>query len=143
MWATSPARQETGPAFGVEFAHDVINQQHGRGAMDGAEIFGLSHFERNHQGALLAFAAELSGGTVVEREGEVVPVRADQGGAVAALAVGGLSELDHEIGFHGGMISQAEGFVLAGDSLVSLFGERAKFGDEFAAKADDFLAGAD
>ena len=132
--------EEAAAAFDVEFAHDVVDEEDGRGAVDAGKEFGLGHFEGDGEGALLAFAAELGGGFFVLQELEVVAMGADEGGAEAAFAGAGLGEFDGEIVYDAGQIIKAEVLGIVGNAAVGEAGEGGEFGDEFAAGADEVVA---
>ena len=115
-------------------------EQNRRRAVDAGEIFRLRHFERDGQRALLAFAAELRGGLVVQQHWKFVAMRADERGAIGAFASARLGEFHGEILFHARLIFEAQFLGVVGDAAIGQPRERRKFGDEFAAQADDFVA---
>ena len=120
--------EEAAAAFDIEFAHDVINEEDGRGAVDAGEEFGLGHFEGDGEGAFLAFAAKLGGGFLVLQELKVFAMGADEGGAEAAFPGAGLGEFDGEIVFDTGQIINAEFLGIIRDATVGEAGERGEFG---------------
>jgi hypothetical protein len=83
-------RHETGASAGIEFAHDIIDEEDGRGTEEAGEVFGLGHFQGDGQGPFLAFAGEMGGGLVVEVQLEIIPVGADECGFEEAFAGGDL-----------------------------------------------------
>ena len=135
-------RNKGGTAAGIELAHDVVDEQDGRGAEVHGEILGLGEFQGDGDGTFLAFAGELSSGFGIERQEDFVAVRADHGGFEDALAVAGLFEFAGEIGADAGLIIEAEFFGGVGDALVGFEDER---GDErkngFAAAGELFADG--
>ena len=132
--------EEAAAAFDIEFAHDVVDEEDGRRAVDAGEEFGLGHFEGDGEGAFLAFAAKLGGGFLILQKLKVVAMGADEGGAETAFPGAGLGEFDGEIVFDTGQIINAEFLGIIRDATVGEAGERGEFGDELAAGADDFVA---
>src|SRR5206468_9315088 len=55
-------REKTGAAFGVQFAHHVVDEQNRRRTVNAGQILGLCQFQRNGERAFLPFAAELGDG---------------------------------------------------------------------------------
>ena len=94
-------------AVGVEFAHYVVDQQNGRGAVGGGEVLGLGEFEGDGEGAFLAFAGGVGSGLVVELEAQLIAVRAEEGRAKGALAFAYALEFGGEIFFDAGLVFYA------------------------------------
>ena len=97
-------REEAAAAFQVEFAHDVVNEQNRRSAVNARQVLSLGHFQCGGQGALLAFAAELRGGMVADEQLQVVTMRTDAGRAKGSFAVAGLGQFDGKVSFDTGLI---------------------------------------
>ena len=116
-------RQKGAPAGGVQFAHNVINQQQWRSAVDTGEIFGLRQLERNGQRALLAFAGKLCHGAAVEQQLKIVAMRTDHGCAISPLARSGLRKSDREILAHTGKVFEAHILHFSGDAVISPSGD--------------------
>lgn len=79
---------KTGATVGVEFAHDIVDEEDGGGTEEAGEVLGLGHFASDGEGAFLAFAGIVSGGLSVEVEEEIIAVGADEGGFEGAFAGG-------------------------------------------------------
>ena len=126
-------------AGGVEFAHDVVDQQNGWGAVGGGEVLGLGEFEGDGEGAFLAFAGEIGGGFVVELEAQFIAVRAEEGGAKGALSVAHAMEFGGEVFFDAGLVFDAKFFAIGGDAGVGGGDARAEFGQERAAAGHYFV----
>ena len=115
-------------AVGVEFAHYVVDQQNGRGAVGGGEVLGLGEFEGDGEGAFLAFAGEIGGGFVVELEAQFIAVRAEEGGAKGALAFAHALEFGGKIFFDAGLVFDEQFFAFGGDAGVGGGDARGEFG---------------
>src|SRR6185295_1243148 len=85
----------------------------------------------------------LRGGTVVEEQGDVVAVRADQGRPITAFAGAGLGEFDGEITFHTRLIIEAELLGVVGNAAISEPNEWGETRGEFASPAREFFPGDD
>lgn len=79
---------ESGAAVGVEFAHNIVDEEDGGGAEEAGEVFGLGHFQSDGEGTFLAFAGVVGGGLSVEVEMEIITVGADERGFEDAFAGG-------------------------------------------------------
>jgi hypothetical protein len=101
-------RQKSRPPFGVQFSHDVVDEQHGRRSVNGRKILGLRHLQSDGDGALLPFAAELGGGFAVQTQLQFVAMRAEQGGAKGFLARPVAGQFDGEILADGGLVLKGE-----------------------------------
>ena len=86
--------------------------------MDTGEIFGLRHFQRHREGALLPFAAKLGGWLVVQQQLKFVAMRPDQRGAICALTLSGLGQFQGEILFYTGLILQAQFLGIIGNAAI-------------------------
>jgi len=139
---TAKEGEEAGAAVAVEFAHDVVNEEDGGGAVDGGEVFGLGDFKGDGGGALLAFAAVLGKGTGSEGEVEFVAVGAEKSHAGGAVAGEVLAEEDGEVARSGGGVVEPEFFGGgARDTLAGLAGEGGQGGEDLAAVFDELGAG--
>ena len=64
---------------GVQLAKDVIQEQQRMGSALGMEERGLGEFQRQRDGALLAFAGIFRRRESIDGNGEIVPLRTSQG----------------------------------------------------------------
>ena len=124
-------------AAGVEFAEDVVEEEDGVAAGEGAEDGGLGEFEGEGDGALLAFAAEAVGWAGVDGEGEVVAVGACGGDAAAEFFVAETFELGWQIGFRAWEGSDGEEFGGRADGGVGGGGFRGEGGEELGAEGGE------
>lgn len=122
----------------VEFAEDIVEEEDGWVVVEGVEETGLGEFEGEGEGTLLTFGGEGGGGVVVEGDGEVIAVGADQGEAAARFFGGAGSEGIGEVG--GGAWRVLEGEGLGGgaaDVAVSGGGPGGEGADEFRAETGE------
>ena len=125
---------------GVEFAHYVVDQENGRGAMGGGEVLGLGEFEGDSEGSFLAFAGEIGGGFVVELEAQFIAVRAEEGGAEGAFTLAHALEFGGKIFFDAGLVFDKQFFAIGGDTLMGGGDARGEFGQERVAVGHYFVA---
>ena len=52
-------RQKTSPPPGIQFSHDIVNQQNWRRSVNGGQVFSLGHFQGDGDRPLLPLAAKL------------------------------------------------------------------------------------
>ena len=80
-------RKKTLSAFGVQFAHHIVNQQDRRCAVDGGDVLGLGHLEGDGDGAFLTFTGIIAGGLIIQQECEFITVRSEDSGAHCSFAI--------------------------------------------------------
>jgi hypothetical protein len=132
--------QQTAAAFHVEFAHDVVDQEDGRGAVETGEVFGLGHFQGDGERPFLAFAAVLGSGAVVQLELKLVAMWADERGAIGAFTGAGLGEFDGKIFFDARLVFEAKFLGIVGDPTIGEAGERRQLGNQFMPHANEVIA---
>jgi hypothetical protein len=135
--------EKGGATLDIEFAHDIIDQKDGSGAVDVRQVFRLGDLQGDGQGPFLAFATILGSGSVLDGQAEIITMGADKGGAECEFAPGRLGEFNGEVGFYGWEIVEGELFETAGDAAEGLTGKRCKARDQIVSEADDFRAGGD
>ena len=132
--------QQSAPAFRIQFAHHIINQQDRRRAVNAGDVFRLRHFQRDGKRAFLAFAAVGGGGFVIQEQLHFVAVRADHGHAIGLLTRARLGEFEREVVLDAGLVFESEFLGVVGDAAIREPGQGREFGNQLAAQLDDFLA---
>ena len=119
----------------VEFSEDVIEEEDGGAAVEGVEEAGLGEFEGEGEGTLLSFRGEGGGGPVVEDEGNVVAVGADQCESASSFFRVAGGQGGGEVGGGAPLIGNLERFggVFA-DFAMGGGGPGFEFGDELVAE---------
>jgi len=132
--------QQAGAAAGVEFTHDVVDQQDGRGAVDAGEVFRLRHLQGEGEGSFLPFAGECGRRLAVHDQGEVVAVRAENGGLQHAFAGPALGERDGEVAGDTRLVFEQEFVGIGGNPAEGEPHQRGEFRGERAAGGHELVA---
>jgi hypothetical protein len=101
--------EEAVAARGVEFAKNVIEQEHGGLTVEGFEVARLGDFEGEGDAALLTLGSEGGGFQAVEGNFQVVAVGASDGLAKSLLLPAGGDETFGEGTIASGVVGEREG----------------------------------